>query len=158
MALLFNSNIRNLMIGRGLMNGFSYISPNFQGSISVYAGTQPTAAQITSSWATYASTSANFLLHYTGQVWGQPSYGTLLQLYPQGNTVASNTGIATWCILWSSNVTSAQVAASTLPSTAFIVGPVSDTVGQGIVRFTSTSITSGATITITDGSIGATSF
>jgi hypothetical protein len=153
MTMLFSSSIRNLMIGRGLQVGFS--SPS---AISVYSGTQPTAAQIVANWSAYASTNPSFLAHYVGGVWSQPSLGILLQLAPPTGVAATNTGTGTWCIVWATNVSAAQVAAGTLPSTQFIVGPVSDSVGPGIVRFVSPSFTSGVSNTIVDGSIGATSY
>jgi hypothetical protein len=149
--MLFSPSLRNLFIGRGLQAGFSASS-----AISVYSGVQPTAAQIAASWPTYASTNASFLAHYVGAVWTQPSNGILLQLTVPPTVNATNTGTGTWCIVWSSNVLAATVALSTLPSTAFIVGPVSDSVGQGIVRFTSLSFTAGVSNVILDGSIGAT--
>jgi hypothetical protein len=151
MTTLFSPSIRNLMAGRGLQVGFAATS-----AISVYSGVQPTAAQITANWSQYASTNPTFLAHYVGAAWTQPGVGILLQLTVPPAANAINTGTASWCIVWSTNVLAATVGLSTLPSTSFIVGPVSDSVGPGIVRYAFTGFVSGLSTTILDGSIGAT--
>jgi hypothetical protein len=152
MAIQFSQSVRNLFIGRGLLGAF--VSPC---SISVYSGVQPTSAQVTANWASYASTNAIFLNHYTGGTWTQPSNGIMMQLSTVPATqIALNSGTATWCILWTSAVTAANVAAGTLPNISFIVAPCSDSVGSGVVRFADPIFVSGATKIILDGSIGAT--
>lgn len=67
-----------------------------------------------------------------------------------------NTGAATWCILWTTAVTAANVAATTLPSNNFLVGPCSDSVGLGIIRFSNANLSTASSAVILDGSIGAT--
>lgn len=151
--ITFHPNIRNLMVGRGLLSGFS--SPS---AISVYSGAQPTSAEITANWASYASGSANFLAHFVGGAWSQPSGGILLQLTIPPASTALHTGTGTWCILWSTNVSAAAVALTSLPSTAFIVGPVSDGIGPGVVRFSNPALVVSTSVTILDGSIGASAF
>lgn len=151
--ITFHANIRNLMIGRGLLSGFT--SPS---SISVYGGAQPTSAEITANWASYNSASPDFLAHFVGGAWSQPSSGILLQLTVPPASTAVHTGAGTWCIVWSSNVSAASVALGALPSTAFIVGPVSDGIGPGIVRFANPALVVSTSVTILDGSIGATAF
>lgn len=151
--ITFHPNIRNLMVGRGLLSGFS--SPC---AISVYSGAQPTSAEITANWSTYASGTANFLAHFVGGAWTQPAGGILLQLTVPPASTALQTGTGTWCILWSTNVSAAAVALTTLPSTAFIVGPVSVGIGPGVVRFNNPALVVSTSVTILDGSIGASAF
>ncbi len=152
MALLFHPNIRNLMLGKGIMNGFS--NPC---AISVYQGAQPVPNDIIANWSTtYASTNAAFLVHYTGASWSQPSQGLLLQLGIPLAQNGVNTGTATWAICWATNVSAANVAASTIPSTSFIVVPCSDSIGAGVIRFADPIVTAGVSKVILDGSIGAT--
>lgn len=152
MTLLYSNSIRNLMIGRGILAAMTTLT-----AITVYKGTQPTAAQITSSWASYNSASSDYLVHYPGAGWTQPLNGILLSLTtvpPAVNSVG--TGIATWCIVWMTNVSQATVDSTTLPNTQFIVGPCSDFIGDGIVRFADPQLTAGVSKVILEGSIGAT--
>lgn len=151
MALLFHPNIRNLMIGKGLLNGFS--NPC---AISVYRGTQPTPGDIIANWSTtYSSSNSQFLVHYTGASWSQPSGGLLLQLGIPLAQNGVNTGTATWAICWATNVSAANVALATIPSTSFIVVPCSDSIGPGVIRFTDPNVTAGVSKVILDGSFGA---
>lgn len=151
MTILFNGNIANLMAGAGLLAAFS--SPC---AISIYGGSRPTAAQITASWSSYNSANANFLAHYIGATWTNPLLGTSIQLTTIPPAVnANNTGTGTWCILWVSNVSAANVASTTLPNTSFIVADVSTSAGSGVIRFTDTSFVSGVSNVILSGSITA---
>lgn len=152
MAILFSPSVRNLFIGRGLLSAFS--SPC---SISVYSGFQPTSAQVTADWPSYASTNSNFLCHYTGAAWAQPNSGIMMSMgtFPAAQ-LALNTGTATWCILWTTAVTSLNAAGVTLPHPTFIVAPCSDSIGDGVIRFDDPVFVSGVSKVILDGSIGAT--
>ena len=164
MTVKFQSNIQNSMIGLGLLS-LMYIYGNGAqpAAVSVYSGVQPTSADITANWPAYNSGNANFLGHFINGYWSQPNNnsptGVLLQYNPPAAQNAINTGTATWCIVWNVNVALVTVAGPTLPSAAFIVGPVSDALGQGIIRFTDpTTFVSGNPIAIADGSIVATSY
>jgi hypothetical protein len=151
--LIFSTSIRNLMLGRGLLANLS--SPC---SISVYTGAQPTAANFIANWSSYSSGNPAFLVHYTGAVWNQPSNGVLMQLATvPAATAPANTGTATWCIIWSTAITGIQMAAGTVPSNNFIIGPCSDAIGDGIIRFSNPALVASTPVVILDGSIGATS-
>lgn len=151
--LIFSSSIRNLMLGRGLLANLS--SPC---SITVYSGAQPTAADFIANWASYSSSNPVFLVHYVGAVWNQPSNGVLMQLATTpAATAPLNTGTATWCIIWSTAITAIQAAAGTVPSNNFIIGPCSNAIGDGIIRFSNPALVTGTPVAILDGSIGATS-
>jgi len=125
-------------------------------AVTVFGGTQPTAAQIAASWSTY---SAQYLLHWTNVLWFEPpTYNTLLssQIFntqiPAGKA-AFRSGTATWAIIWNrTNVSEATIQGATLPTTTagFIVVPASNSGGNGVVRLTTTSIVSGTSYQPTD--------
>lgn len=149
MTVLFSSLINRLVAGRGFNYGFS--TPF---AMSIYAGLKPVAAQIIANWPGYNASNPNFLAHYIGAAWTHPG-GTesihLTTLPPAVN--ANNTGLGTWCILWSSNVSAVNVAAATLPNTQFIVADVSDFGGTGVIRFTDPNFTSGVSKPVLSGAI-----
>lgn len=152
MAIVFSQSVNNLLIGRGLMAAIAGSS-----AISIYSGTQPTSAQIEASWLSFNSSSGDFLAHYVGGVWTQPSNGILLQLTGLPSPVpAMRTGTGTWCIVWTTNVSDVEVAGSTLPHTNFIVGACSNEVGDGIIRFADPAFIAATSKPVLDGSIGAT--
>lgn len=143
------------MISRGIRRGFG--NDGQVHAISTYAGSMPTPGSIVSNWTQYNTSSSNLLVHHVGASWTHPSSGILLQLSIPPAVNALNSGVAAWCILWSTNISAAQIAGSTLPSTSFMVVSASDLSGAGIIRFTDTNIGAGASIVIGDGSFGATS-
>ncbi len=125
-------------------------------AVTVFDGAQPTTAQITASWSTY---SAQYLVHWTNVLWQSlPTYTTLAssQVYSAqipAAKAAFRSGTATWGIVWNrTNVSEALVQGATLPSTptGFIVFPVTDSGGNGVVRLTTTSIVSGTSYQPTD--------
>lgn len=146
-----------LFYGNGVTNSYANVGVKylFTGTfaVTVFQGTQPSAAGITTSWS---SSSANYLQHWTGVVWSQPNansppLGNVIQMNAvPTSTTAHASGTATWAVLWGSNVTEASVQSGTIPNANFIVGPVTDSTGNGIVRLSSTSITSGASSSPTD--------
>lgn len=153
--MIYSSSIRNLFIGRGILNNIS--APH---AISIYQGTQPTAAAITAAWANYNSPAGGLLVHYVGATWTQPNANAANGIYMQLSTLPAaatplDTGTATWAIMWASNVSQATVLGATLPNISFIVVPVSNTVTNGVIRFTSTAISTGVAVAIVDGSIAA---
>lgn len=154
MTILFYTNLRNLMVGSGILKGLASSV-----GITVYSGVQPSAATITSNWSAYNSTNSNFLIHFPGVGWTHPSQGTVafisITTFPAA-TPATNTGTGTWCIIWSTNPSGATLSGATLPSTSFLVGNVTDLLGNGIVRFNpNTNFTAAVNATIVDGNISA---
>lgn len=141
--MIFTAPLLNLYIKRGIIDGFSATW-----ACTIFRGTQPTAAQVTSSWSTY---SADYMVHWTGISWTHPNAntygsGNLCQMTAIPTAVVANKGSpndATYAILWASNVTEATVQGATLPNTAFIIGPVTSTAGNGMVRLSNISITAG---------------
>ena len=159
MTILFQTNIRNTMIGRGILPGLA-IPPGGVG-VTIYSGVQPTAATIAANWSTYNSGNASFLIHFFNVGWTQPLSGLAtfasITTFPV-LTAASNTSPGAWCIIWATNVTAPNLGSGPLPNTSFLVGPVTDTVGNGVVRFNpNTNFVAASSYNITDGNINATS-
>ena len=150
MALQFHPNIRNLYMGRGIAAAFSSTF-----SISVFSGIQPPAAPIASNWPAYNEATSNFLVHYTGAGWTQPSNGILLQLTEPPAQVVTRSGTATWAILWATAASLAQVQSTTLPNASFMVVPCSNSTDQGVIRFVDPDLVGGTATSIIDGSMGA---
>jgi len=147
MALLYYTNTKSLFSGailRNLGNASTGQYSPFTLGVTVYSGAAPTAAAVAASWATYNSSTPSFLVHYTNMTWGQPGQATLLQMTGAPTPVTPiNNGTATWAIIWAGQPTAPQLASSTLPFTKFLVVSVSDAVGDGVIRFTSTALTTG---------------
>lgn len=149
--MLFHPNIRNLFIGRGILAGLASST-----AVTVFSGAQPLAGDVILNWPTYKSQA---LLHWQGVGFTQPQNGILatVTVFPTP-VVALASGTATWAIIWATNVTLANVQSDTLPNASFIIGPVTDTSGNGMVRLASPTMAAGATIALTDASLGATSY
>jgi hypothetical protein len=150
MTVKFTTSIRNLTIGRGILSGIAASV-----AVSIYSGAQPTAANIITNWTSYNSTNSIFLLHYSSVGFTQPASGILMTVttFPAA-TLPTNTGTGAWAIIWATNPLIAAMSGA-IPTTSFIVGPVSDSVGNGIIRFSNTTITTGVSKSLLDGSIGA---
>lgn len=126
-------------------------------AITIYGGTQPTASAIEAGWANY---NTSYLLHLPNFSIQQPNAstaGTGISIVNNGLPAvqpAANTGTASWAILWIANVAAGtatgQIGGATLPETKFIILPVSDLSQTYPVRFQNTSMTSGASYTISD--------
>lgn len=147
MAITFHPNIRYLMTCRGLVGGLESSI-----GITIYSGAQPSAASITSSWASYNSTTAGHLVHFSSGAITQSGTIATLTTIPSP-TLPTNSGEATWGIIWAINPTGEQLASSTLPSTSFIVAPVTGGGSTGIIRISNTSITTGTLVQLLDVSI-----
>lgn len=154
MALQFFDCINNKFIN-ALYNIVSNAGVTVS-AVTAFSGAQPTAAQVAASWSTY---SAQYLVHWTSVGWNVvPNLSNLTstQTYSAATPVARaafRTGTATWGIVWNkTNVTEAAIQGATLPTNTFgfIVVPVSDSVGNGVIRLTTTSIVSGTSYQPTD--------
>ena len=149
MTVLFSSLLHRLVAGRGFAAGFT--SPF---AISIYGGVKPSAAQILANWTSYNnSAGTDFLAHYVGAVWTHPGGTETIHLTPPAAANSLNTGIGTWCILWTSNVTQIAAVGGIIPNTQFIVADVSNFGGTGIIRFTDVNFTVGTSKAILSGAI-----
>ena len=165
MTMQFSSSITQLFLGKGVLNQFNpgqsqgnNWQPPFGVCITLYSGTQPAAADVVNNWVTYNSSNSNFLAHFQGGGWYWLAIG-VLQLVTPPAVLASGTGTATWAILWPQgnpgSMTLDTLGTNAPPNPAFMVVPVTDTNGNGIIRMLSTSIISGSSVSIVDGSISA---
>jgi hypothetical protein len=122
-------------------------------AITIYAGTQPTPATVETNWATdYVSANANFLAHYQGAVWTVNNASDTGTLTPPAAVNASNTGTGAWAILWASNPALASMNGA-IPTTAFMVVPVTVSGGQGVIQVASLAFTSGVSKAIASGTL-----
>lgn len=154
---LFQSNTQSLFSGALLRTlGNSTTVGPFTLGVTIYSGTPPTAEAVASSWSLYNSTSASYLVHYTNMVWAQPGTGPLLQMTtaPTPQTPVNN-GTATWAIIWAGAPTAVQLANSTLPLSNFLLVSVSDAFGDGVIRFSSTTLSTSAAHPVLDGSMAS---
>lgn len=169
MALLFSPSIANMFVFRGILGAVTGVSttgvpipmqPTAAMSVTVYSGVKPSAASITASWGSYNTT---YLFHQPGVNYIQANPG----LIPGGAFItrtnvpaavtALNSGTASWCIIWCSNVAAGsgagQIGNATLPNANFIVGDVTIGSGDGIVTLSNLVVTGGQSTTILDSTI-----
>jgi len=144
------------MIGQGIVRGLASTV-----AVTIYSGAQPSAATIASTWSSFNSGNASFLAHFNGVGWTHPIDGTTtfasITTFP-APTPAVNTGTGAWCIVWTTNPLLAAMGTGTIPTTSFLVGPVTNLAGNGIVRFNpNTDFTIAVNATIADGTISASS-
>ena len=163
MAIIFNYNIRNLLMHTGIHCGANTVNPSTSTTTSVWgltilSGVQPSAATITSTWTNYNTTYLYHVQNVTlatsfSNTPGAPQ-GLILDSTPS-SVAAENSGTASWGIMWPTNPTEVTIQSSSLPSTRFIVLPVTDTLGTGPIRLTSTAIVAASSYTIQDFSMVA---
>ena len=151
--MLFSPSIAYVMTGRCLLATFVVGTNSFPSSITIFGGSQPSAATVTANWGAYRTA---FLAHFPGAAWSQPGQGPLLQLTVPPAAAATLTGTATWAIIWDSSLSLATVQGNALPSTVFAVVPVSLNTGTGVIRLSNTSLVAATSYTIYDGSFGVT--
>jgi hypothetical protein len=147
MTLQYSTTCAHLFLGMGIRTGLGGTN-----AITIYAGSKPTAAAIAAGFAAYNSANAIFLAHYVGATWSQS--GILVSLIAPAAVNASNSGTGVWAIIWGANTPLASMGAA-LPTTSFMVVDVTDTSGNGIIRFADPAFTAGVSKGITDGAFGA---
>lgn len=143
MTLLYSNSIRNLMTNRGMAQGFS--SP----SVTIYSGVQPAASVVTSSWGSYNNTNSNLLWHaQSGLTLSVATSGLSIYGSALPSTIPVRNGTASWGIIWSGSVAYSAMGTSSIPNSSFIVVPVTDTSGNGVIRLQSTTLSTATTATI----------
>jgi hypothetical protein len=147
----FHPNIGPLILGRGIR----FLCGENGIGITLYSGLQPTAQQILDNWVNYNSSNSNFLVHFIDNRWDQPNHGNLLTLYNMTESTPINSGIATWAIHYAGNRLLAQLNGAD-PDPNFLVLPVTNTAGKGIIRLADTNIVAGTPLSITAGSLSTT--
>jgi hypothetical protein len=126
-------------------------------SITIYSGAQPTAQTVEANFINYNQDSASCLAHYsTGPTW---LYNAATQTYyftNTNNTITTNalrSGIATWAIIWMATGVSITSTTDAPAASKFIVVPVTNNSGIGVVRYTSISATQGQAFRPYDGGL-----
>lgn len=163
MAVTFNRNLEYAAIGVGLGGGgdVSYVGGLFgnNSAVSIFSGSQPTAAAIVANWGIYNSTNPVFLAHYDNCRWTEAvartaNFCTITTFHAA--VPAANTGTAGWAIIWPTNPVMSDMTAL-LPSNYFLVCAVSTLPGSGIIKFDpDLNFTQGINKSIADAAIAAT--
>lgn len=125
-------------------------------SITVYSGVQPTAQQVEANWGSYKSSNSSCLAHYSSGVTFGYNDATLTYYFTNTSnaitTTALNSGTATWAIIWSAS--SVDVSLTSIPaSSKFVVVPVTNTAGVGIIRYSNLVATQGQAFAPYDGGL-----
>lgn len=145
MTLIYNSGVRSLITSSGIRDGFS--NP----SMTMYAGTQPTPTTLINSWSSYNYNTSNFLWHaQTGLTLLVTGSGVSIFAVNVPSAVPVRSGTASWAVIWSGAVTTGTMTTSSIPSSSFMICPVSLNTSNGVVRLTSTTLSAGTTATIAD--------
>lgn len=125
-------------------------------AFTVYSGVQPTAQTVEANWGSYNSSNSICLAHYTDSTAATFSYNSPTLTYYFTNTsdtitaTALNSGTATWAIIWMAS--SVDVSLVSIPASGkFVVVPVTNNAGVGVIRYTSTTATQGSAFTPYDG-------
>lgn len=153
--LLFSPSIAKLALGSGIYNlaGWTYgglIST--VNAVSVFSGTQPTAAALlntSNNFQIYSSPAGtNLLAQFTSIATSE--IGSVLQASNFPTATPINTGVASWAVIWDTGSANIPIG-DPLPAIynhQFMVLPVSLTGGNGIVRFNSLNFVSGTPVTM----------
>lgn len=151
MALIFSPSIAGAFLHNAITPVYS--SP----SITIFAGAQPTPANLIANWdSTYKYQNGLVLATLSGILAiTQPTL--LVSLTNLSSYTAVGTGTATWAVLWAATggSTVAGNSNSTPPSTRFIIIPVSDAVGNGVMRLNTVNLVSGSTFSMSECSFTA---
>jgi hypothetical protein len=127
-------------------------------AFTVYSGTQPTAQSVEQNWLSYNSSNSICLAHYSGSagITFQYNAPTLTYFFTNpSNTITStalNSGDAAWAIIWMAQ--SVDISLLSIPSSSkFVIVPVTNTSGVGVIRYTTTTSTQGQAFIPYDGGI-----
>jgi len=158
MALIYSPSIRTLIAGsllRTFGTNYAGINPT---RIMVFSGVQPTPEQVIADWTTYSSLC---LAYFTDAKLNTPAFTNLIQMSTAPTPVnAITSGTTTWAIIWCGAISTdgpTILSSSAPPTTSFMVVPVSDQLGQGVVRLVNPVLIAGdnSTYEIADITIGA---
>lgn len=150
MALIYSPSLSSLFLS-------AMILPGGSGSYTTVfmAGPQPTPAAFIADWATTYKYPIN-CLGVADLAIGFTQQDILIGVTNPQTIVAFGTGTAAWAVMFdNNNWASASALSGGLPSNRFMLFSVSDTIGDGIIRLSSTSFVSGQSVTITDGGFTA---
>lgn len=153
MALIYSPSLSSLFMhglimpyGNGINNQFSVV---------FMSGTQPTPAQLIAGWDSTYKFPLNCLAAATLALnWTQTD--TLVSILNPQTITAFGTGTTTWAVWFGNNNWLSSASFSNgLPTTNFMILPVSVSTGNGIIRLNTVDLVSGQPVTITDGGFTA---
>lgn len=162
--MIFDQGVLMTYLGRGIFlpMGASISAgeaANGNSSITIYSGSQPNANVLISDWATY---NTSYLIHKSDVIIYMPNNSTKenTKILTSRTTItpqtAINTGNAEWCVIWIGNQPESNVTGATIPNTSFIIAPVTDPLGNGVVRLSNTVISTNDSVSIVDVSLSVT--
>lgn len=162
--MIFSPSVAGLMAGRGVMVPMGMTSnsaANLTVSLTVYSGVQPNVTTVAQNWTSYNESYLFHMANVEYELVYNNSNTFLSGLISNSNFPTSfpaeNTNTASWCVVWCSNVDdgngAGQIANTTIPNENFLIGPVTEAWGNGIVRLTSTSIEAAQTYNFVDSTI-----
>ena len=148
MTILYSVESRALFMNRGIMQTLfasDVYATAVNRAITLYGGSQPAADSVVSSWATY---NTSFLVHWQNIPLINPAPSSsapfLTNRTLPSAVAATNSGTASWAIVWAGNpatgTAAGQISNATIPTTSFIIVPVSDVFGTGVLKLTTTTI------------------
>lgn len=161
---------RILGIGLQSTSPFLPVSPSMLRAFTIFGGVQPSATDFETNFnTTYRN---NHLVHFAESTWSSLStnaqtsditqYSILVLPSP---TSASASGTATWAVLWYRETTytalSSAIGASFYAGTdsnwgRYVILPVSNNSGNGMIKLTSTTIVSGNLVDVQSGGFNIT--
>ena len=146
MALIFSPSVRSAYAFQQFGNEFNLGTST---KIAIYSGPQPSGAEFYTNFsAKYHMTGTNFLAELVGSQWIRSNNSWSIITFPAPVNSRLD-GQATFAVLFPS---SQSLANGGLPSNAnYVIVPVSDTSGDGVIRFTSTNFTTSTSVSIVDG-------
>lgn len=162
MAIQYAPPVRQLFMQRGITMSLlgSNVNTAVNRAITLYSGVQPDADTVVASWASY---NTSFLVHWPNIPILNP-FAELSAPYITNGTLpsavaASNSGTASWAIIWAANPAAGtgagQISNATIPTTGFIIVPATDVFGNGILKLTTTTITAPTTYMFLDFTLKA---
>jgi len=126
-------------------------------SFTIYSGAQPTAQTVEANFINYNQDSASCLAHYSsGVTWLYNGPTRTYYFTNTSNTITTNalrSGTASWAIIWKANSVSITSTTDAPAASKFIVVPVTNNSGVGVIRYTSISTTQGQAFVPYDGGL-----
>ena len=145
MAVKFSQSFTTLFTAgcRWMFNNGSNVG------VTVYGGSRPSSDSVISSWSTYNQNSTLCLWHASTGVTMQVLGSTTLNAATLPTAAAPlRNGTATWFILWSIN--NVNINTTTIPTTKFMIGDVTGLFGDGIMRFSNTTLSTSTPTTFSE--------
>jgi hypothetical protein len=142
----------------------------YRSRVVIGLGSQPTPSQLQTNWSTEyylndtgnTGTAGNSILCGYGDLWVDSSVTDFIWERSAGNLYANavtpqsyyfKDGIANWAVIWFNE--SLSMSSNSFPSDNFMIVPVSDISGSGVVKLSTTTVNSSApTLSSVNLSIG----